>query len=66
MDRAQYIGRLEAEAVLAEGYGETARAAELRAQIAALSQGSAANPATETTAARRPARSKGHGRATGS
>lgn len=59
MDRAQYLGRLEAEAVLAEGYGETVRAAELRARVAQLSAGSAANPAIETTAAvRRPARSR--------
>lgn len=58
MDRAQYLGRLEAEAVLAEGYGEASRAAELRARIARLSAGGSQDPARETTAARRPARSK--------
>jgi hypothetical protein len=58
MDRARYLGRLEAEAVLAEGYGDRDRAAELRAQARRLSAGSAQPPARETTAARRPARSK--------
>jgi len=58
MDRAQYLGRLEAEAALAEGYGDRARAAGLRTQIRRLSAGSAQTPARETMAARRPARSK--------
>jgi hypothetical protein len=58
MDRARYLGRLEAEAELAEGYGDATRAAELRAQIRQLSAGSAQSPARETTAAVRPARSK--------
>ena len=58
MDRVRYLGRLEAEAVLAEGYGEAIRAAELRAQVRQLSAGSATPPAKETTAARRPARRK--------
>jgi hypothetical protein len=57
-DRAVIIGRLEAEARQAEGCFEYDRAAELRAQAARMSQGSAASPAQETTAARRPARSK--------
>lgn len=59
MDRARYLGRLEAEAQLAEGYGEASRAAELRARAARLSAGGTVHPARETTAARRPARSKG-------
>lgn len=58
MDRALYLGRLEAEAVLAEGYGDASRAAELRAQVRQLSAGTAQDPAKETTAARRPARSR--------
>lgn len=60
MDRAQYFGRLEQEAVLAEGYGDTVRAAELRAQIKRASAGSAQPPARETTtAAARPRRNDG-------
>lgn len=58
MDRAQYMRRLEDEAVLAEGIGDTRRAAELRAQVSRASAGSAQPPAKETTAATRPARSK--------
>ena len=58
MNRAQYLGRLEAEAELAEGYGDRGWAAELRAQARRLSAGSAQPPARETTAARRPARSR--------
>lgn len=58
MNRALYLGRLEAEAVLAEGYGDRDRAAGLRAQAKRMSAGSATPPARETTAARRPARSK--------
>lgn len=58
MERAQYLGRLEAEARQAEWCGETDRAAELRAQIRRASAGTAVSPARETTAARRPARSR--------
>lgn len=60
MDRAQYLGALEAEAALAEGYGDATRAAQLRAQAKRASAGSAVPPARETTAARRPARSNRH------
>lgn len=58
MDRAVIIGRLEAEARQAEGCFEYERAAELRARAARMSAGSAQPPARETTAARRPARSR--------
>lgn len=56
--RAGIIGRLEAELRQAEGCYEHARAAELRTQIKQLSAGTAVPPARETTAAKRPARSK--------
>lgn len=60
MDRAIVLGLLRDELAAARDVGEAAYAAELERRIATLSQGSAANPATETTAAsRRPARSKG-------
>jgi hypothetical protein len=58
MDRAQFFARLEQEAVLAEGIGDTVRTAELRARIRRASAGSAVPPARETTAASRPARSR--------
>ena len=58
MDRAQYFGRLEAEAQVAEDFGDRDRAAELRAQAKRMSAGSVQPPARETTAARRPARSR--------
>jgi hypothetical protein len=57
-DRAHVLALLQHELQAAENVGEVVYAARLRAKIALLSQGSAVNPATETTAARRPARSK--------
>lgn len=57
-DRAHVLGQLQGELTAAELAGDVAGAALLRVKIAALSQGSPANPATETTAATRPARSK--------
>jgi hypothetical protein len=58
VDRVQYLGLLDQEARRAEEFGERDRAAELRAQITRLSAGTATSPAMETTAARRPARSR--------
>ena len=58
-DRAGVLGLLQRELAAAENVHADEYAAGLRRRIARLSQGSAANPATETTAARRPARSKG-------
>jgi hypothetical protein len=57
-DRAFVLGRLQRELQAARDVHEDGYAAELERRIAALSQGSPGNPATETTAARRPARSK--------
>ena len=57
-DRATVLGGLRRELAAAEDVHEEQYAAELRAEIARLSQGSADNPAKETTAARRPARSR--------
>lgn len=56
MDRAHVLGRLEAERRQALGCFEHQRAAELQEQIDRLSQGSAVNPAKETTG--RPAARK--------
>lgn len=56
MDRALYLSALDAELRTAEGFGEERRAAELRAQIARLSAGTAKSPAKETTG--RPAARK--------
>lgn len=58
-DRAHVLALLQHELRAAEDVHEMVYAARLRAKIALLSQGSPDNPATETTAARRPARSKG-------
>jgi hypothetical protein len=54
LDRAQFLGRLEAEARQADWCGERDRAAELRAQVRRASAGTPVPPARET-AARRPA-----------
>ena len=59
MDRAGVLGLLQRELAAARDVHEDEYAAQLERRIAWLSQGSAANPATETTAVRRPARSKG-------
>lgn len=53
-DRAFVLGRLQRELRAAEDVHEDGYAAEIRQEIARLSQGTAANPATERTAARRP------------
>jgi len=58
MTRADVLAGLERELAHAEANGAVQYAARLRSQIAAYSRGSAANPATETTAAPRPVRSK--------
>lgn len=50
--RADYLGALDRELRLAEGYGDQRTAAVLRARIAAASAGTTRNPGTETT--RRP------------
>lgn len=57
-DRAFALGRLEQELRAAEDVREEAYAEQIRQEIARLSRGSADNPAKETTAARRPARSR--------
>jgi hypothetical protein len=57
--REYVLQRLAAERRQAAQCFEHGRVAELDAQMAALSAGTARNPAKETTAARRPARSKG-------
>jgi len=57
-DRAFVIGRLQQELRAAEDVHADEYAAQLRAQIARLSAGTPDNPARETTAARRPARSR--------
>ena len=57
-DRAFVIGRLQHELRAAEDVHEDVYAAELRRKIARLSQGNGDNPARETTAAKRPARSR--------
>jgi len=54
--RADVLAGLQRELRHALDVGEEKYASQLRAQIAAYSKGSAANPATETTAAPRPAR----------
>lgn len=57
--RADYLGALKSELELAEGYGDTHRAAELRARIDRFSaMGSAGNPSRETTARRPAARAR--------
>lgn len=56
--REHVLAGLQSELRHAEANGASAYAARLRAQIARLSAGSPDNPARETTAARRPARSK--------
>lgn len=56
--REYVLQRLAAERRQAEQCFEHARVAELDAQIARLSTGTAANPATETTTGRRAARKK--------
>lgn len=52
-DRALVLGRLRQELWHARNVHEDGYAAELEREIAALSQGSAANPATEKTTARK-------------
>lgn len=54
MNRAVFLGRLQAELRQAEWCSEEQRAAELRAQITRMSAGSAQSPARETTG-RQPA-----------
>lgn len=57
-DRAHVLGLLKRELTAARDAREDAYAAELERRIARLCAGTAANPAKETTAARRPARSR--------
>lgn len=57
-DRARVLGELQRELAAARDAHADEYAAQLERRIASMSQGSAANPATETTAARRPARSR--------
>jgi len=57
-DRAHVLGELQRELAAARDVRADAYATDLERRIAALSAGSGQNPATEKTAARRPARSK--------
>lgn len=57
-DRARVLGELQRELAAARDVRADEYAAQLEQRIARLSQGAAENPATEKTAARRPARSK--------
>jgi hypothetical protein len=56
--REYVLQRLAAERRQAEQCFEWQRVAEIDAQVTRLSAGAAVSPAKETTAARRPARSK--------
>lgn len=56
--RAHVLGLLQRELAAARDVHADAYAAELERRIARMSAGSTQNPAKETTAARRPARSK--------
>jgi hypothetical protein len=57
-DRAHVLGLLQRELAAARDVHADAYAAQLEQRIARLSAGNAQNPATEKTAARRPARSR--------
>lgn len=57
-DRVRVLGLLQRELAAARDVRADAYAAELEQRIARLSAGTPGNPARETTAARRPARSK--------
>lgn len=57
-DRAFVLGRLQEELRAAQDVREDGYAEQIRQEIARLSRGSGDNPAKETTAARRPARSR--------
>jgi hypothetical protein len=54
-DRAHVLGLLQRELAAARDVREDAYAAQLERRIAAYSRGSAADPATESTAAASPA-----------
>ncbi len=58
-DRATVLGGLQRELRAARDVHEDGYAAQLEAEIARLSAGTAESPVRETAAARRPAKRKG-------